>query len=101
MMRAFFTHAGLDELVACSETSLRRTRRAMITAIGAWGDAQDRELARTMPHRDILACVDENFHAAMLLVAMEPVSGMLLVERWATHRDGATWAGALREAMTV
>ena len=46
----------------------------MITAIGAWGDAQDRELARTMPTRDILACVDENFHAAMMLVAMEPVS---------------------------
>ena len=101
MVRAFFTHAGLDELIACSETSLRRTRRSMITAIGAWGDAQDRELARTMPRKDILACVDENFHAAMMLVAMEPVSGMLLVERYAPRRDGATWAGALREATTV
>ena len=101
MVRTFFTHAGLDELIACSETSLCRMRRAMITAIGAWGDAEDRELARSMPTRDILACVDENFHAAMMLVAMEPVSGMLLVERYATRRDGATWADALREAKAV
>ena len=101
MVRAFFRHAGLDELSACSETSLRRSRSAMITAISAWGDAQDRELAQTMPTRDILACVDENFHAAMMLVAMEPVSGMLLVERDATHRDGATWAEALREVKAV
>jgi hypothetical protein len=101
MVRAFFRHAGLDELIACSETSLRRSRSAMITAISAWGDAQDRELAQTMPTRDILACVDENFHAAMMLVAMEPVSGMLLVERYATHRDGATWAEALREVKAV
>jgi len=99
MVRVFFTLTGLHTLIACSETSLRRMRARMLAAIGAWGDAQDAVLAQAMAPRDILACLDENFHAAMMLVAMEPVSGFLLVETVADRRDGETWAATLRAAL--
>jgi hypothetical protein len=99
MVRTFFTLAGLDPLLACSETSLLRARRTMLAVIGTWGDAQDARLATGMTAKDILVCVDENFHERMMLVAMEAVSGFLLVEQTADRRDGATWATALRTAL--
>ena len=99
MVRVFFTYAGLASLLACSETSLLRTRRAMLDAIGAWGDTQDATLAQGMIPRDILVAADENFHEAMMLVAIEPVSGYLLVEQEAAQRDGTTWATVLRDAL--
>src|SRR5581483_218057 len=99
MVRAFFTLARLDGLLACSDTTLLRTRRAMIEATGTWGDAQDAILARTMAPKDILVGADENFHDAMMLVAMEPVSGFVLVEQGADRRDGETWTKTLRGAL--
>ena len=97
MVRTFFTLTGLHTLVACSESSLRKTRSTMIDAIGAWGDTQGATLAADMAPKDILVGVDENFHRGMMLVAMDAVSGFVLVEKAAEHRDARTWATALRE----
>jgi hypothetical protein len=99
MVRTFFTLIGLAPLVACSETTLLRARRTMLAAIGTWGDTQDARLAQGMAPKDILACVDENFHERMMLVAIEAVSGFILLEQTADRRDGATWATALRTAL--
>jgi len=99
MVRTFFTLTGLHTLVACSESSLRKTRKAMIGAIGAWGDTQDAALAAGMTPKDIFVGFDENFHRGMTLVAMEATSGFLLVEKAAEHRDAKTWAAALREGI--
>lgn len=99
MVRTFFILTGLHTVIACSETSLRRARKAMIGNIGEWGDAQDVELAKDMKPKDILGAFDENFHDAMMLVAMEAVSDFILVEKVAEHRDAKTWAVALREAL--
>lgn len=100
MVRTFFTVTGLHTLVACSESSLRKTRDAMITATGAWGDGQDATLAKGMVPKDLIAGFDENFHEAMMLVAMDAVSGFLLVEKASERRDAKTWAAALREGIT-
>jgi hypothetical protein len=99
MVRTFFTLTGLHTLVACSESSLRKSRRTMIAAIGAWGDTQDATLAEGMAPKEILVSADENFHDDMTLVAMEAVSGFLLVEKAAERRDAKTWATALREGI--
>lgn len=99
MVRTFFTLTGLHALMACSESSLRTSRATMIAAIGAWGDAQDADLAARMTPKEILASLDENFHERMTLVAMEAVSGFLLVEKAAERRDAKTWATALREGI--
>ena len=99
MVRTFFSLTGLHALVACSESSLRKARNAMIIATGAWGDAQDAALSKGMTPKEIIGGVDENFHEAMMLVAMESVSGFLLVEKASERRDGKTWARALREGL--
>jgi hypothetical protein len=99
MVRAFFTLARLHTLVACSETTLRKQRDAMIRETGTWGDAQDKALAKGMPTKDILACVDENFHDDMMLVGMDARSGFLLLEKIADRRDGETWSKELKAAL--
>jgi hypothetical protein len=99
MVRTFFTLTGLHTLIACSETSLRKSRSAMIAAIGAWGDTQDAVLAKGMAPKDIIGGFDENFHDAMMLVAMDAVSDFLLVEKVSERRDGKTWATVMREAL--
>jgi hypothetical protein len=99
MVRAFFTFTGLHTLVACSETSLRKTRKALIAAAGAWGDAQDAALAKGMAPKEIIGAFDENFHDAMMLVAMDAESDFVLVEKVSERRDGKTWATVMREAL--
>jgi hypothetical protein len=99
MVRTFFTVTGLHSLVACSETSLRKTRKALIDAAGAWGDAQDAALAKGMAPKEIIGAFDENFHDAMMLVAMDAESDFVLVEKVSERRDGKTWATVMREAL--
>jgi hypothetical protein len=43
-------------------------------------------------------CEDETFHPAICLVALEPVSGFILLEQYAADRTAATWTQALRAA---
>lgn len=101
MVRAFLVHAGLHTLVACSESSLRKARSAIIDSTVAWGDAQDRALAAQMTKKPVMICADENFHEGMMLVAIEPVSNFILLERHAKHRDAETWTCALRHSLSL
>ena len=52
-----------------------------------------------MTARDITVAEDETFHPAICLVGIEVVSGFLLVETYAAHRDAATWDAALKQAL--
>jgi len=47
----------------------------------------------------ITICLDETFHPRVCLVAMEPVSGFIFVERYADKRDAETWLAALKEGL--
>ena len=48
----------------------------------------------------ITLCLDETFHPRVCLVAIEPVSGFILVERYADKRDAESWVAALKEGMS-
>jgi hypothetical protein len=53
-----------------------------------------------MAARDIALVADEHFHAGQpCLVAIEPASNFILVERYADRRDGATWTAAVAGAL--
>ena len=41
--------------------------------------------------------VDETFHPEICLVAIEPVSNFILLERYAADRSAATWTQALEQ----
>jgi hypothetical protein len=99
LVRAFLVWCGLDGLVACSDRHLHGRVSALHDAVGAWGDAERARLAVTMPTRALSICADETFHDGMLLVAQEPRSGFLLVEKRSERRDAQTWDRAVREGI--
>lgn len=56
-------------------------------------------LAAAMPAREISLCEDETFlEQGICLVAIEPVSGFVLVEEFAERRDAETWKAAVDQA---
>jgi hypothetical protein len=52
-----------------------------------------------MPQRQIAVCEDETYHPEICLVALDPVSGFILAERFAEDRTAATWTQALASAL--
>ena len=99
LVQAFLRHAGVHQLVACSDTTLRRRRRAMIDDAIAWGDAQDDALATQMQPRRIVLVADETFLQGPMLVAMVAPAGFIFTEQLAERRDADSWYAALRPAL--
>lgn len=99
LVRAFLVWCGLHHVVACSDRHLHGRVSAMHDAAGAWSDVERARLAASMPPRAISLCADETFHDGMLLVAQEPGSGFLLVEKRSERRDAQTWDRAVREGI--
>jgi hypothetical protein len=95
----FLRFAQLDQLVGSSYGALHPLAVSLETTLAAF-EAQHRPLlAAPMSPRSITACADENFHGRqMCLVAIEPLSGFLLLEAYADNRDASTWADALNKA---
>ena len=52
-----------------------------------------------MPKKIITLCEDETFHPEICLVAIEPVSNFILVERYAMDRKTKTWDQAVSDAL--
>lgn len=99
MVRSLLTLTGLHTLIACSDSTLLRARRAMIEAIGSWADSQGKTLGKTMAPKELLVALDENFHQGLMLVAMDAVSNFILVETFADKRDAESWASVLRASV--
>ena len=64
-----------------------------------YGRQQRERLRAGMPVRKITVCEDETFHPRPCLVGIEPVSGFILLERYADNRSAETWDQALAEAI--
>nr|WP_319491040.1 hypothetical protein [uncultured Desulfobacter sp.] len=48
-------------------------------------------LSLLMPEKRITLCEDETFHPQVCLVAIEPNSNYIILEKYAKDRSGATW----------
>lgn len=70
----------------------------MEAEIGAFGKQERARLAAGMAPKKISVCEDETFHPETCLVAIEPVSGYILLEKYAEHRDAETWNKAINQA---
>jgi hypothetical protein len=64
-----------------------------------FAEEEDQRLAAQMPPRQITVAEDETFHPDICLVAMEPVSGFILVEQYEPRRDADTWNQCLQEKL--
>ena len=94
----FLALSKLDRFVGASYGSQQQVSQKMEAEIGAFGAQERSRLAQGMERKKISVCEDETFHPEICLVAIEPVSGFILVEKYAEHRDAETWNEAIKQA---
>jgi len=95
----FLRLCQLDRVVAASYGSRQQMAAALEQAVIDFAAEQRQQLAQDMTPTEIAVAEDETYHPDICLVAMEPVSGFLLLEQYAEHRDAATWNTALQQAL--
>jgi hypothetical protein len=95
----FLELSGLSAFVGTSYGAHQGLNVALEEAVVAVEDEQRAALARDMPHRQITACEDDTFHPQTCLVALEPVSGFLVLEKYAENRKSATWTQTLQTSL--
>lgn len=95
----FLEKAGLCPFVASSYSAQRRVSEQINEKIIEFGKIEDTRLGQQMPAKTITLCEDETFHPEICLVAIEPVSNYILVERYAMNRETKTWNEAVSDAL--
>lgn len=95
----FFQLVGLGPFVATSYGAQQNLASQMEQHIVQYEEPERVRLSAQMTPTQICLAEDENFHERMCLVAVEPVSDFLVVERYAEHRDAATWNQAVTEGL--
>ena len=94
----FLEWSGLSRHVASSYGYQQALNRQIEEGVVAYCRHQREQLRVGMPSRDITVCEDETYHPQTCLVSLEPVSGFILLERYAEDRSADTWDQALQEA---
>jgi len=95
----FLELCGLSDVVGASYGSQQAMNVAIEQRLVETAAEQRRVLAaRTSAPRLVSLCEDETFHPAICLVALEPVSGFIVLEQYASDRTAATWTQALTAA---
>jgi len=83
---------GVDRYVACSYGVHQQISSKLAESLVEFGAEERARLAPGMPSREVTVCEDETFlSAGICLVAIEAVSGFILLERYAEKRDAETW----------
>jgi hypothetical protein len=95
----FLELSALDRFAASSYGAQQQVSQAMQAEISAFGAQEQLRLAQTMAPKKITVCEDETYHPEICLVAIEPVSDFILVEKYTQHRDAETWNQALEQAL--
>ena len=98
-LSTFLRLAGLDRVVASSSGACHARQVQLEQTVVTFTVQQRQHLAGSMAPRDITVAADETYHPACCLVAMDADAGFLLVEKYAAHRDQATWDAALAEGL--
>jgi hypothetical protein len=95
----FLEYTGLDAFMGASEGSQKAVARDMEQALPLYDREQRGVLVdlHAAP-KEITICQDETFHPEVCLVGMEPVSGFLLLEKYAEDRKAITWTSQMKEA---
>jgi hypothetical protein len=95
----FLELSALDRFVAASYGVQQQVSQTMQAEISTFAAKEQLRLAQTMSPKKITVCEDETFHPEICLVAIEPVSDFILVEKYAEHRDAETWNQAVKQAV--
>lgn len=99
LVQLFLRLSGLSRYVASSVGSLHKLSKQVEEQVLAFEDEERPRLAAQMAPKSITGCLDETFHPDICLVAMEPVSGFVLLEKYSDKRDAAHWDTAVTDAL--
>jgi hypothetical protein len=99
MVSKFLELSCLDRFVACSIESQRQINRSVQEAVIAYVATEQPILQNKMPQKEITVCQDETFTGGLCLVAIEPESGFILLEKEAENRTCETWTVQMSQAM--
>jgi hypothetical protein len=94
----FLELTGLHVFVAASYGPQHKVSVAIEKAMGEFDQAEKQRLAQGMTPKQITVCQDETFHPETCLVAIEPVSNYILLEKYAENRKAETWTQSMAEA---
>lgn len=90
---------GLDKRIACSRAHLQERVITMSARVRDFGVEATHALCAKLQERVVNLVADEMWLAGtMVLVALDPVSGWIGVQKTALKRDGETWTGEVRDA---
>lgn len=87
----FLDLSGLDVFVGSSHASQFAFFSAVLRQTDLYGQHQVRVLGPRMPPQAISLLQDETFHSLPLFVAVEPLSGYIVVESYGLACNAATW----------
>lgn len=93
-----FELTGLDQFIASSYGAQYNVSVKMEQTIVNFDHSERERLATSMPPKEIAVCEDETFHPETCLVAIEPVSNFILLEKYADSRKASEWTKAMGEA---
>lgn len=99
MVSKFLELSCLDRFVASSKESQLRVNRTIQTAIVDYVSNEQKALQAIMPNKEITICQDETFTGGLCLVAIEPESGFILLEKKAEDRSCETWSSHMNKTL--
>ena len=89
---------GLDRCVAASYGPQPQVSVALEEAVIAFDTPERPQLAADMSPMQMTVCQDATVHPETCLVAIEPVSHCILLDKYADKRQADTWTTAMAEA---
>jgi hypothetical protein len=95
----FFELTGLDRFIASSYGAQQIVSVKMEQAIVDFDQEERKRLAEAMPSNQITVFQDETFHPETCLVAIEPVSNFILLEKYSESRKSSEWTKSMEEAV--
>jgi len=95
----FLELSCLDRFVASSKESQRLVNKSVQNAIVSYVSTEQSKLQSRMPQKEITVCQDETFTGGLCLVATEPESGFILLEKKAEDRTCETWSAQMKQAL--
>lgn len=94
----FFELTGLDRFIASSYGAQQKVSGELEQVVVEFGQEEKCRLADGMPHKEITVCEDETFHPQTCLVAIEPVSNFIVLEKYTDSRKASEWTQCMQEA---
>jgi hypothetical protein len=99
LISKFFEMTHLDRFIASSEESQRKINVKIEQAVVKYAEEETARLAKNMPKKEITVAQDETFTGGLCLVAIEPVSNFILLEKESEKRDCHSWDLNMKEAL--